>query len=200
MSFIYCFLLIPNYLSRRSVRRAWRNCQRTCESAALLAAQENFRAKRQDSQHLGPVPKAVTGAVGPTLAQPQLSEMDSPERNEAHKAPCTPCQGVYQAQINGRLHSLRAPEPQGQIQYLGGVAEVILYIGLGLCMCVCLACFNQVVQQQTLCCQVKRFRRQSLSVRTKGGRSRGTAWPNPLIRWMLLSSPVELKRPLPFQL
>ena len=94
------------------------------------------RAKRQNPQHLGQIPKAVTGAACPTLAQPQPSEMDSPEQNETHKAPCTPCQGLYQAEINGGLHSLGAPEPQGQIQYLGGYWESL--IGLG-CVCVCLA-------------------------------------------------------------
>ena len=73
--------------------------------------------------------------------------MDSPEQNEAHKAPCTPCQGLYQAEINGGLHSLGAPKLQGQIQYLGGYWESL--IGLG-CVCVCLASFNQVSPQQTL--------------------------------------------------
>lgn len=108
---------------------------------------ENFRAKHHDAQHLGQIPKAVTGAACPTLAQPQLTEMDSPEWNEAHKAPCTPRQRLYQTKINGREHSLCAPKLQGQIQYLGGLWESL--IGLG-CVCVRLACFNQVSQQQTL--------------------------------------------------
>ena len=73
--------------------------------------------------------------------------MDSPEWNETHKAPCTPCQGLYQTKINGGLHSLWAPKLQGQIQYLGGLWESL--IGLG-CVCVRLAYFNQVSQQQTL--------------------------------------------------
>lgn len=73
--------------------------------------------------------------------------MDSPEWNETHKAPCTPRQRLYQTEINGRQHSLWAPKLQGQIQYLGGLWESL--IGLD-CVCVCLAFFNQVSQQQTL--------------------------------------------------
>lgn len=73
--------------------------------------------------------------------------MDSLEWNETHKAPCTPRQRLYQTKINERQHSLCAPKLQGQIQYLGGLWESL--IGLG-CVCVRLASFNQVSQQQTL--------------------------------------------------
>ncbi|KAL7878977.1 hypothetical protein AOLI_G00099510 [Acnodon oligacanthus] len=41
-------------------------------------------------QHLGQIPEAVPGAAEPTLAQAWLSKMDPAERNEAHKAACTP--------------------------------------------------------------------------------------------------------------
>lgn len=71
---------------------------------------ENFRAKHHNAQHLGQIPKAVTGAACPTLAQPQLTEMDSAEWNETHKAPCTPHQRLYQTEINGRQHSLRGTQ------------------------------------------------------------------------------------------
>lgn len=108
---------------------------------------KNFRAKHHNVQHLGQIPKAVTGAACPTLAQPQLAEMDSPEWNETLKAPCTPRQRLYQTKINGRQHSLGAPKLQRQIQYLGGLWESL--IGLG-CVCVCLTPFHQVSQQQTL--------------------------------------------------
>lgn len=84
------------------------------------------------SEHLGQIPKAVTGAACPTLAQPQLTEMDSPEWNETHKASCTPHRRLYQTKINGRQHSLCAPKLQGQIQYLGGVGVIDR---LRLCMC-----------------------------------------------------------------
>ncbi len=118
-----------------------------CKRLWKLPVLENFRAKHPNAQHLGQIPKAVTGAACPTLAQPQLTEMDSPEWNETHKAPCTPRQRLYQTKINGRQHSLCAPKLQGQIQYLGGLWESL--IGLG-CVCVRLAFFNQVSQQQTL--------------------------------------------------
>lgn len=118
-----------------------------CKRLWRLPVLENFRAKHHNAQHLGQIPKAVTGAACPTLAQPQLTEMDSPEWNETHKAPCTPRQRLYQTKINGRQHSLWAPKLQGQIQYLGGLWESL--IGLG-CVCVRLASFNQVSQQQTL--------------------------------------------------
>lgn len=119
-----------------------RNCCRKCERLWWLAARENFRA-----QHLGQIPKAVTGAACPTLAQPQLAEMDSSEWNETHKAPCTPHHRLYQTEINGRQRSLWAPELQGQIQYLRGLRESL--IGLG-CGCVVLYRFNQASQKQTL--------------------------------------------------
>lgn len=118
-----------------------------CKRLSWLPVLENFSAKHHNAQHLGQIPKAVTGAACPTLAQPQLTEMDSPEWNETHKAPCTPCQRLYQTKINERQHSLWAPKLQGQIQYLRGLWESL--IGLG-CVCVHLASFNQVSQQQTL--------------------------------------------------
>lgn len=125
----------------------WKGLLKKCKILSGLPVLENFRAKHHNAQHLGQIPKAVTGAACPTLAQPQLTEMDSPEWNEAHKAPCTPRQRLYQTKINGRQHSLWAPKQQWQIQYLGGLWESL--IGLG-CVCVRLASFNQVSQQQTL--------------------------------------------------
>lgn len=128
-------------------QRKWKELLKKCKRLSRLAVLENFRAKHHNAHHLGQIPKAVTGAACPTLAQPQLTEMDSPEWNETHKAPCTPRQRLYQTKINERQHSLWAPRLQRQIQYLGGLWESL--IGLG-CVCVRLASFNQVSQQQTL--------------------------------------------------
>lgn len=138
---LYSVTQLPGHLKKilkELPKEVWKSYTSACE----------FQGKASEcTQHLGQIPKAVTGAACPTLAQPQLTEMDSPEWNETHKAPCTPCQGLYQTEINGRLHSLWAPKLQGQIQYLGGLWESL--IGLG-GVCVCLTSFNQVSQQQTL--------------------------------------------------
>lgn len=143
-----------------------------CKRLSRLSVLENFRAKHHNTQHLGQIPKAVTGAACPTLAQPQLTEMDSPEWNETHKAPCTPHQRLYQTKINGRQHSLWAPKLQGQIQYLGGVWESL--IGLG-----CVYVSPSLIRFPTANTgrQVMRFRQWGLSGRTKGGRSSGTQGP-----------------------
>lgn len=116
-----------------------RNLCRKCERLWRLPAHENFRA-----EHLGQIPKAVTGAACPTLAQPQLAEMDSPEWNETHKAPCTPHGRLYHTEINGRQHSLRAPSCKDKYSISGGSL-----LGLG-CVCVRLVSYNQASQQQTL--------------------------------------------------
>lgn len=89
--------------------------------------------------------------------------MDSAERNEAHEAACAPHRGLYQAQINGCRHSPAAPALRGPIPGLLGLwgeqgkagshwQSYSLFVVLCCqrrlcvyrCVCVCLACFNQV--------------------------------------------------------
>lgn len=100
----------------------------------------------------------MPSAAQPTLALAQLPEMDSAERNEAHEAACTPCRGLYQAQINGWRHFPGAPALPGPEPGLLGVGNnwgklgiidrlspcLCLCIVRGVCVCVCLGHFNQV--------------------------------------------------------
>lgn len=65
----------------------------------------------------------MPSAAQPTLAPAQLPEMNSAERNEAHEAACTPCRGLYQAQINAWRHSPGAPVLPGPIPGLLGVGN-----------------------------------------------------------------------------
>lgn len=97
----------------------------------------------------------MPSAAQPTLALAQLPEMDSAERNEAHEAACTPCRGLYQAQINGWRHSPGAPALPGPIPVFwewgakGGSWESLIgLVHVCVCVfsvaCVCLGHFNQV--------------------------------------------------------
>lgn len=168
-----------------------------CKRLSWLPVLENFRAKHHNAQHLGQIPKAVTGAACPTLAQPQLTEMDSSEWNETHKAPCTPRQRLYQTEINGRQRSLWETQAARTNTVSWGGCESL--VGLG-CVCVRLASFNQVSQQQTLGIKWCVSGSGAFQAGQKVGEAVGLRARALSFCECFPGFPGELKRPLPFQL